>query len=147
MMALSNLCSDHILTVYEVFEKEGRLRIIEELMEDDFSGVVRDWHKEYTEDFCRYTLYCVARGIQLMHSKSVLHRDIKSDNILFNPSGEIKLGDFGAAVYLGDDDRSYCEARAGHYQLALSRGRPRPTLLQRGGHMGVWLFRIRAGYG
>ena len=113
MMALSNLCSEHILTVYEVFESEGRLRIIEELMEDDFSGVVRDWHKEYTEDFCRYTLYCVARGIQLMHSKSVLHRDIKSDNILFNPSGEIKLGDFGAAVYLGDDDRSYCEARQG----------------------------------
>ena len=116
MMALNSLCSEqqqqqHILTVYEVYESEGRLRIIEELMEDDFSGVVCNWHQEYSEDFCRYTLYCVARGIKLMHSKNVLHRDIKSDNILFKPTGEIKLGDFGAAVYLGEDDRSYCEAQ------------------------------------
>ena len=29
-----------------------------------------------------------------------MHRDIKSDNILFNAAGDIKLADFGCAVQL-----------------------------------------------
>jgi len=42
----------------------------------------------------------VARGLQHMHSHNVLHRDIKSDNILCKPNGEIKIADLGISVFL-----------------------------------------------
>ena len=38
----------------------------------------------YSEDFCRYSLYKVALGLSKMHKHGVLHRDIKSNNILFS---------------------------------------------------------------
>ena len=35
-----------------------------------------------------------------MHKRHILHRDLKSDNILYNVDGEIKLADFGCAAQL-----------------------------------------------
>lgn len=35
-----------------------------------------------------------------MHVKNVLHRDIKSDNILYKKDGEIKIADLGLSVFL-----------------------------------------------
>ena len=40
-------------------------------------------NESYSEDFCRYSLYKVAKGLLAMHNKNVLHRDIRSDNILY----------------------------------------------------------------
>lgn len=36
-----------------------------------------------------------------MHSKNILHRDIKTQNIFLNKEGVIKIGDFGIAKALG----------------------------------------------
>ncbi|KAK9719102.1 hypothetical protein K7432_005023 [Basidiobolus ranarum] len=42
------------------------------------------------------------KGLEHLHSKSVIHRDIKSDNILLSMRGEIKLTDFGFCAQLND---------------------------------------------
>ena len=57
-------------------------------------------YKHCSEDFCRYTLYKVAKGIQKMHKNNVIHRDLKSDNILHSADGEIKITDMGFSCTL-----------------------------------------------
>ncbi|RYN90404.1 Serine/threonine-protein kinase ste20 [Alternaria tenuissima] len=47
---------------------------------------------------CRETLH----GLQHLHSKGVIHRDIKSDNILLSQEGNIKLTDFGFCAQINE---------------------------------------------
>ncbi|CEP18364.1 hypothetical protein [Parasitella parasitica] len=44
----------------------------------------------------------VLEGLQHLHSKGVIHRDIKSDNILLSLNGDIKLTDFGFCAQLNE---------------------------------------------
>ena len=52
------------------------------------------------ERLCAYILRRSLEGLYYLHSKSIIHRDIKSDNILVNKNGDIKLCDFGYATQL-----------------------------------------------
>ena len=61
-------------------------------------------NENYSEDFCKYSLYKVARGLLAMHNKNVLHRDIKSDNVLYSLDGQIKITDLGFSCFLSEQE-------------------------------------------
>ncbi len=46
-------------------------------------------------------LVLVAEGLQAAHEKSIVHRDIKSSNIMISKDGKIKIMDFGLAKIRG----------------------------------------------
>lgn len=44
----------------------------------------------------------LTQGVAYLHDNWILHRDLKSSNVLLNNRGQLKIADFGMARYVGD---------------------------------------------
>ena len=95
---------DYIVNCEEVFDWDGRIYVILEYMNGgSLSSIIKDTF-QLSEAFCKYSIYCVVLGLQHMHNKQVLHRDIKSDNILVRPDGTVKICDLGLSAFNKDKE-------------------------------------------
>lgn len=54
--------------------------------------------KVLTEPEVRYYMRQLVEGCQYVHSKRVIHRDLKLGNMLVNENMQLKIADFGLAT-------------------------------------------------
>ena len=98
---MASLKSDELTICIDLYNYKETVYIMLEYMDQgSMSNIVTKFHHRYSEDFCRYSLYKVIKGLKKMHDNNVLHRDIKSDNILHSRKGDVKITDLGLACYL-----------------------------------------------
>ncbi len=94
--AASALDHPNIATIYEIDEAEGESFISMACIE---GKSLKDLIKEKTlsiEEILSFSIQ-TAEGINAAHKKGIIHRDIKSDNIMITPAGMVKITDFGIA--------------------------------------------------
>lgn len=65
-------------------------------------------HRDMTEVQARFYFIETLLGIQYMHGKGIVYRDIKPENILIDQHGHIKIADFGLTRVMREKSTSYC---------------------------------------
>eukprot|EP01127_Copromyxa_protea_P006830 TRINITY_DN1679_c0_g1_i3.p1 TRINITY_DN1679_c0_g1~~TRINITY_DN1679_c0_g1_i3.p1 ORF type:complete len:705 (+),score=180.50 TRINITY_DN1679_c0_g1_i3:165-2117(+) len=95
--------SPHIVSYYGVFRQESLLWIIMDYCE---LGSVLDMmeltNSVLTESAAAWILRSTLLGLAYLHSRGVVHRDVKAGNILVTSEGEAKVADFGVSEQLAN---------------------------------------------
>ncbi|KAI9323575.1 kinase-like domain-containing protein [Dichotomocladium elegans] len=81
--------------------KNMELWVVMEYME---GGALTDVIENNTMTEQQIATVCLetTAGLHHLHSRNIIHRDIKSDNILLNAQGHVKISDFGFCAKLTD---------------------------------------------
>lgn len=97
---------DSILKCIDAYDFKEKLWIILEFMNfGALTDLLEEMKGKLDENLCAYLLRRTLEGLNYLHSRGIVHRDIKSDNILINSEGDIKLADFGYATQLTKQKR------------------------------------------
>src|SRR5215468_1401861 len=95
--AAGKLSHPNIVTVYAFGDHDGRHFIAMEYLEGQTLRDVLQARGAVSLQEALEIIAQVLSGLAHAHSRKVVHRDIKPDNIQILPGGQIKLTDFGIA--------------------------------------------------
>jgi len=98
--AASALSHTNITTIYEIDEFEGQMFIVMEYCEGRTLKLVIEKETLSIKKVLDIGIQ-VCEGLAIAHEKGIVHRDIKSDNIMLTPRGQMKIMDFGLAKLKG----------------------------------------------
>ncbi|MFN8609699.1 MAG: serine/threonine-protein kinase [Vulcanimicrobiota bacterium] len=110
--ATGQLQHPNIPTVHELGEtSEGRPYFTMSLVQGENLGSIVDrlrqgnpeYHKTYTFARRIQIMQAVCDAIHYAHSRGYLHRDLKPDNIMIGPYGEVQVMDWGLVRRFSDD--------------------------------------------
>jgi hypothetical protein len=97
---------DHpnIVRIDEVYESTNEIYIVQELCHggDLFDRLDEQPDYHYTEAQCARLVKQMLSSVRYLHSKGVIHRDLKLENFLFSstkPESELKMIDFGLSKH------------------------------------------------
>ena len=98
--AAAALNHPNICTIHEIDEHEDRSFIAMECVEGvTLKAKIKSAPLRINEAI--EIAVAIAEGLQEAHSKGIIHRDIKSANIMLTPTGRVKVMDFGLAKSTG----------------------------------------------
>nr|CAG4651072.1 EOG090X081V [Simocephalus serrulatus] len=104
---LKELKHHNIVRLHDVLHSDKKLTLVFEHCDQDLKKYFDSLNGEIDSDQVQSLMYQLLRGLAFCHSKNVLHRDLKPQNLLINKNGELKLADFGLARAFGIPVRCY----------------------------------------
>ena len=94
----------NIVCLYESFETSSHIVFVTEVCgAGDLLTYVRR-RRKLKEDVAKHVFRQICEGLFYCHSKNILHRDIKLDNILLTSEGYVKICDFGVSKMVKPDE-------------------------------------------
>lgn len=94
---LKDLKHNNIVTLHDIVHTDKALTLVFEYLEKDLKQYMDDCGGILAMNNVKLFLFQLIRGLGYCHSRRILHRDLKPQNLLINEMGELKLADFGLA--------------------------------------------------
>lgn len=94
------LSHKHVVKFSHYFEDQENIYIFLELCSRKSLAHIWKARHTLTEPEVRYYLRQIISGLKYLHSRGILHRDLKLGNFFINENMELRLGDFGLAAKL-----------------------------------------------
>ncbi|KAL2815292.1 kinase-like domain-containing protein [Aspergillus granulosus] len=76
--------------------------LVMDFLEHDLKTLLDDMREPFLPSEIKTLLLQFISGLDFLHSQWIMHRDLKTSNLLMNNRGELKIADFGMARYYGD---------------------------------------------
>ncbi|CAI0381084.1 unnamed protein product [Linum tenue] len=83
--------------------------MVMEYMEHDLKGLMESMKQPFSQSEVKCLMLQLLEGTKYLHDNWVLHRDLKTSNLLLNNRGELKICDFGLARQYGSPLKPYTQ--------------------------------------
>lgn len=92
----------NIVALHEVLSSDdpSDCVLVMEFIEHDLKTLMEDMREPFLASETKTLLRQIVSAVSYLHSNSIMHRDLKTSNILLTNRGQIKLADFGMARYV-----------------------------------------------
>ncbi|KAF3288302.1 Serine/threonine-protein kinase ppk23 [Orbilia oligospora] len=85
-----------------VGEQLNQVYIVMDFIEHDLKTLLDDMPEPFLQSEVKTLMLQLLSATATMHTNWIMHRDLKTSNLLMNNRGQIKVADFGLARYFGD---------------------------------------------
>ncbi len=101
--AMAKLNHVNLIGIYDFGEADGMPYIVMEMVAGK-SLYYSSYGKMIEQEAALELVIGICRGLAHAHEAGIIHRDIKPANILLDPNAKPKIGDFGLASSVGDEE-------------------------------------------
>lgn len=99
---LKELHHPNVIELVDVFSLANNLNLVLEFLPCDLEVLIKDLSVVFKSSDIKAWLLMTLRGLHHCHRNFILHRDLKPNNLLLAPDGQLKIADFGLARSLGN---------------------------------------------
>ncbi|XP_071839954.1 uncharacterized protein [Apostichopus japonicus] len=99
----------NIVTVREIVvgSNMDKIYIVMDYVEHDLKSLMETMKQPFTIGETKCLVQQLLRGVNHLHENWILHRDLKTSNLLLSHKGILKIGDFGLAREYGSPLKQY----------------------------------------
>lgn len=102
---LQSLKHDNVVALQEVMVEQNDCFMVFEYLSHDLTGLLNHPTFKLEHAHKKHLGRQLFEGLNYLHRRGVLHRDIKAANILVSTTGQLKLADFGLARFFAKRDK------------------------------------------
>lgn len=94
---LKLLDHENIIKIIDIVASKEGVSLVFEYFEHDLSGLLQHPGLKLEVGQVKHIIGELLKALEYIHKRKIVHRDLKTSNILIGASGQIKLADFGLA--------------------------------------------------
>ncbi|CAD8049301.1 unnamed protein product [Paramecium primaurelia] len=111
---LSNLRHPFLVNMHASFQDRENLYLVMDLMQGGDLRYHLCKQKRFTEKQTKFFIVCLLMALDYLHTNTILHRDVKPENLVFDRNGYLRLTDLGIARIWKPDNENDTSGTPGY---------------------------------